>query len=279
MIEKIEPYFEFAKKNDNSLKKLRQTEKFKPVSKTDVFRDLNLSLSAFQGTIESIKSCTSEVNPAALYDFTLSIRDFSESLDAPVTRQIFNSANETLASAGKQLTLNDANSRLFDYYSVLSDMKFVSETMSETCQEISRSPKGALTDLSAFADTLENSVDGILSKIGNFLGSVGESLKNAFKNLAKFLKNNVIDKLKEAFNKAAEALDKLKLMMLQSMFRFVGKVADLAKENGWNVKEIKVEMPEIGVKLEKLQIASISTPIPIPMPQITPPKVSMTFIP
>ena len=109
--------------------------------------------------------------------------------------------------------------------------------------------------------------------------SVFERLKKAFKSLVGFLKDEVADKLIGAFKKAAEALDKLKLWMLKSMFRFVGQVAELAKQNGWNVKEINVEMPDIGIKLEKLEIIGIETPIPIPMPQITPPKVAMKLIP
>lgn len=279
MNDKMVLYADFAKSIDAPFNKIHKSEKYRTLVETDQFKDLELLISSFQEAMKSIESGESVVNPASLYDRILSIRQLSDSFDTPWTKQILDNANETLCSTGKQLTFDETNLHLFDYYSVMSDMKFVSETMSETCRSISENPKRGLNDLDEYANTLESGVDGILGKMKGFLGLIGDQLKDAFKNLSKFLKEHVVDKLKEAFKKAAELLDKLKLMMLESMFRFVGKVAELANENGWKVKEINIEMPEIGVKLEKLTIATISTPIPIPIPQITPPKVSMKFIP
>jgi hypothetical protein len=280
MNEKLVPYADFGEKIESQYKKLKESENYTALAKIDEFKDLHLAISSFQKTIKSIKSGKSVVNSAYLYDRTLSIRDISGNFDTPWTNQILKDANETLVSEGKLLTLDETNHHLFDYYSVMSDMKFISDTMSETCVEISKTPnRGGLKDLDEFANALKSKVDGILLKMTGFFGSVGEDFRDAFQDLAKFLKEKVVDKLKEAFKKAADALDKLKLMMLESMFRFIVKVAELAKQNGWTVKEINVEMPEIGVKFEKLEIASISTPIPIPMPQITPPKVSMKFVP
>lgn len=290
MSEKIAPYVNFAKKISSPLDMLQQPKKLGAITEIEEIKDLNISISAFQETIESVESGKSVVNPASLYDRTLSIRDIISNFDTTLAKQILNEANETLVMAGKQLTFDETNSHLFDYYSVMSDMKFASETMSEVCGQISRNKDKGLIGLDEFANALNNSKKQILLKSKKIFGSVGkgsrgifnsviERLKKAFGGLVRFLKNKVVKKLIGAFKKVAEALDKLKLWMLKSMFRFVGEVAKLAKENGWNVKQINVEMPNIGVKLEKLEIAGSETPIPIPMPDITPPKVSMILIP
>ncbi|NHJ31389.1 MAG: hypothetical protein FK732_00860, partial [Asgard group archaeon] len=263
MNERMTPYVSFTRKIDSALDELKQSKKFGGIASIDEFKDLNIAISAFQETIESIESGKSAVNHASLYDRTLSIRDISSNFATSSTIQILNEANETLALASKQQTFGETNSHLLNYYSVMSDMKFVSETMSEVCGQIRRNGDKGLTSLDEFANTLDNSVNGILLKSKEIFGSVGKGLKGifqsfierfkkAFKGMVRFLKNKVLDKLIGAIKKAAEALDKLKLWMLKSMFRFIGEVAKLAKENGWNVKEINVEMPDIGVKLEKL---------------------------
>ena len=279
MNEKMFAYVDFAENITESFKQLRQREKLGALAKAVEFRDLSASISGFQETIELIKSGKSVVNPASMYDRTLSIRDLSGNFETPWANQILNRANETLASASRHLTFEETEVHIFNYCSAISDMKFISDAMSELCIEISRNQNRELKNLDEFADTFRDSINGLLVKMKGFFGSVGEDLKGAFEYLAKVLREKIVDKLKDALKKAAELLDKLKLRMLESMFRFVGQVAELAKKNGWTVKEISVELPEIGVKLEKLQIASVSTPIPIPVLQITTPKVSMKFAP
>ena len=277
------PYLGFSKKIASSVKP-KQFEMEK-IDELEEFKDWKISISAFQETTRLIESGELEINPASMYDRVLSISNVGSHFDNPVVGKIVNDANQTLDLAGPKSNFEEMNSQILNYYTVLSDMKLVSETMSATCEQTNSS------DLSELAESLENSINEILKKIDKIFGkkepgdegifsSIFEYLKNAFNNLVKTLKENpVVDKLKEAFKKAAEFLDKAKLWMLASMFGFISKVAELAKKYGWTVKEINVEMPEIGVKLEKLKIGSISTPIPIPVPQINPPKVSIIFTP
>jgi hypothetical protein len=81
----------------------------------------------------------------------------------------------------------------------------------------------------------------------------------------------------EALNFFVEKLNWAKLKLIEGMFGFIDQVVKLAKEKNWNVKEINMQMPEIGVDFAEINVPSIGIKIKIPLPDITQPKVTVTF--
>ena len=61
------------------------------------------------------------------------------------------------------------------------------------------------------------------------------------------------------------------------MFGFIDEVVKLAKDKNWNVKQINMTMPEIGVDFAEIDVPFIGKIFKIPLPDITQPKVTVTF--
>jgi len=276
--EKIEPYVNFVNRISTPLENLKQ-KRARGTVEPDEIKELIILSSVFSERVDTMINAKDMVNPAVLYDSVLAMQELSNkilvSFDAEGVSEILEVTNQTLFSAGKQLTFEQAASRLSDYYAELSDMKVVSATMSEMCLDLNKNPDRELCALEPFVTNLNELISKIVEPMKGVLGSIGKRLKQAFKKLGEILKENVLDKLAEALRKAAEWLDRFKLSMLEKMFKFIAQVAKLGRENGWNIKEIVVEMPEVGLKFEKLG----ELPLPIPMPDIKQPKVTVRFSP
>jgi len=276
--EKINPYVDFVKRISAALENLKQ-QGVTPTLESNEIKELIVLSSDFSEKVDIMINAKDVVNPASLYDSVLAMQELSNNaiirLDVKWIPEILEASNQTLSSAGKQLTFEQTASRLSDYYNELSEMKVVSATMSEMCQDLNRNPDRELVALQPFADNLNDMIGKIVEPMKGVMGSICEALRQAFKKLGEILKENVLDKLAEALRKAAEWLDRFKLSMLEKMFKFIAEVAKLGGENGWNIKEIAVEMPEVGLKFEKLG----ELPLPIPMPDIKQPKVTVRFSP
>ena len=283
-------YFELADKISSSLKTPKALEKQAGIAQFLEMKEFEFSVSGFLSRVEFSRSGKSAINDAALYDSLLTVQENSrKALMRSYSKSIEEFSNEidlTLASAGKELTFEDTNSRLFDYLSSLSDMKVVSETMAEVCKETNKHPLskagGSLDGVKPLVERLASRLGSIMDKMKGVLDPIVEEFRKQIDSLWEFTKSSAKDavgKFKEAFKWISEKLEQFQLSMLEKMFRWVGRIAELAKVNGWSVQNIHVELPEIGVKFEKLKIALIETPIPIPIPEIKQPKASMTFAP
>jgi len=115
-------------------------------------------------------------------------------------------------------------------------------------------------------DGLRAKISGIIERMKQVIGSASNVLKKALGNLEL-----------EALKVIGEKLDEFKLKLIANMFAFIAKVSQLANEQNWIIKEISMEMPEIGLEVAEVSAFGFSANIHIP--KITQPKVSVKFTP
>jgi len=126
-------------------------------------------------------------------------------------------------------------------------------------------------------DGLRAKISGIIERMKQVIGSASNVLKKALGNLEQFFKQSILPKFLEALKVIGEKLDEFKLKLIANMFAFIAKVSQLANEQNWIIKEISMEMPEIGLEVAEVSAFGFSANIHIP--KITQPKVSVKFTP
>ncbi len=281
---------EFSKSLTNLEKKL-ENKKRKKMQSYEINELTNIG-SKLNAAITSRERGGPPIDHATFYDSVTTIKELTESalmeFNIDELKEIEKETNQAVESAAKKMTVRKASNRLLKYSSSLSDLSIISESIKEICLEINKS-KGLGEKIDAktkffevrktknFFGDLKTKISEIIDRMKYVIGSASDALKRAFKKMEKFFKQSVLPGFLDALKFIGEKLNEFKLKLIENMFGFIGEVAKLAKEQNWKIKEINMEMPEIGLDFAGVNVAGIN--INIPIPKITQPKVSVRFTP
>ena len=113
----------------------------------------------------------------------------------------------------------------------------------------------------------------IASKFKDAIGHFKTTLENKFTGLT----GKIAGKLKHTFagllKKSADLLQEFFTRLVGALFGFASWIQKIALKNNFSVNELSFELPSFEFSL--LMVG----PFPIPVPKLTTPKLSATFIP
>jgi hypothetical protein len=122
-----------------------------------------------------------------------------------------------------------------------------------------------------FLAPIKGAFDRLRGFTGGIPGKVAEAAKSAYDAIT-----SLPDKIKEGLEKVIEALRELArkfkgliVRLIEEMFKFLPTLRNLAKEVGYGVKKIEIEIPSI-----KMSSAGF---FGIPIPEISAPKITMSI--
>jgi hypothetical protein len=266
-------------------------------TKTTSFYEISELLdlaSAFTSKLDSIETAGAAMNPVAVYDSVSTIKELSELSMVkyvqmtPQLTPFLQKAQAASDASADLASFQQANSNLFNYFNLISEMEVASETMMEITWNLNANPsveaemtgqtqkseadsESKMDKLRGLFGDLKNSIDKVVDGTATVIGEAGKQLKDALTNLGSWLNNNVISKFIAAFKWLAEKFNDFKLMLFERTFDFVSKVVELAEKKGWKIKEIAMDMPEFGVDMTDV------FGVKIPIPKIKEPPVKFTF--
>ena len=113
----------------------------------------------------------------------------------------------------------------------------------------------------------------VTKEVKTELSKALENLGNVIKDLTK----SGFNKLRDALSFFTKIYNKAKLYLIENMFGFIDEVVKLAKKKKWDVSHINMVMPEIGIDFAELKVPIIGRIIKLPLPNVTQPKVTVTF--
>jgi hypothetical protein len=220
---------------------------------------------------DSIKSNISIMESAFLYDMTLKTKELSDIVGDTVTSE---KAIASLKEMSPELNAEQLESRIFDYYSDLSDVSSASDKLVILAGAIDKNiqNENLYESVKSYLEDFEKHIDSFFGRVKSFGSIIKDKILSAFNELVSAIKEKVIPKILAAAKFVADVILKWKLKTVEDMFKFVSAVANLAKAFNMNIKEINMEMPKLDFKSLKL------LNFEIPIPNVDAPKTSVTFI-
>jgi len=173
--------------------------------------------------------------------------------------------NKAMEEVGKETTLDDANSRLLDYFEISSFPRLLTKLCDKVNQNFELSPDELADKTKPVTDEMEKLFDSAADKfkgVGTFFGSIGNEIKNAIRELAVKIKEKVGPKIKEIMEKITDLYFKFQWKLMEPSLKFANTIIDLAKKNNWNIKEVHVSTPEWNSTT--VNLLNVNIPIPIP---------------
>jgi len=271
--EALKSYIEMIKNISAPLKKLQEIK-----SPTFELQNLLATGGAISTMIGKIGSAGSSVNTAALYDSTMSVRTMGEnvlvSFDSPEVKAIVEESNEAAEKIKEKVNFEQSNEHLFNYYKDLADLAIVSKGTEEMCKQISRkeNEKSIWSIIKNWFTGIKSRITHMLAKMEGIIGSIGEELKSTLGELEKTIEKS-LEKFVESLNNLVSKVQGFALNLIRKMLNFAQEIQKLAQECKWNVKEILIELPSFEV-----EVFTVLT-LPIPIPKISTPKLSINFAP
>lgn len=241
-------------------------------------QDLLATGSAISTMISNIQETSSLVNPAALFDSASTVQTVSEGIllrtDSEDARIVAKESKKTAEAIRKEVDFAQANEHLFEYYTDMSDLAIASKTVENVAEELAKSDKPeSLWDIvKKFFGDLKSRIDGVIKRLGGIIGVIGQELASVISKLGQAI-GGKISQFAEKLKIVVEKIHQFTLTLIRKMFRFLGEIQEIAKENKWSIKEIFVEMPSCDVNVVTV------VGFPIPIPKINTPKLTITFAP
>jgi hypothetical protein len=202
--------------------------------------------------------------------------------------------------ASNSMEPSEALTGISNYYSMLSEMETNSRTFADLVREfspisseiekesdktpglwdsvmrIASSIKDKIKIIKDRITTIIEKIKGAVSETGRLLLSELDAISDFISNSVKAgitkvtdLKNVIINSLNSASRKFQEFI----LKLIETMFDFLSKFGDLAKNKGFPVSSVEIKAPTI--KYEFMTIIGFS----IPIPKIDPPEMTITLSP
>jgi hypothetical protein len=103
-------------------------------------------------------------------------------------------------------------------------------------------------------------------------GLVGKELSTSLEDLGKHIGKNIKGFVEKLRNLAAKIYS-FTLNIIEKLFSFVADIQKLAKDKKWDMDKLTIEIPSAG-----FSIISVLG-IPIPIPEIKTPTISISFKP
>jgi hypothetical protein len=241
------------------------------LQKTEQIQEFTLMKNKLSMIEDSIKSNKSIVESVVLYDMALKTKELSDLVGDTVTSE---KAVAPLKEMASELTAEQLESRIFDYYSDLSDVSSASDKLVILAEAIDKNiqNENLYESVKPYLEDFEKHIDSFFGRVDSFGSIIKDKILGAFNQLISAVKEKVIPKILAAAKFVADIILKWKLKTVEDMFKFVSAVANLAKAYNMNIKEINMEMPKFEFKSLKL------LNFEIPIPNVDAPKTSVTFI-
>jgi hypothetical protein len=218
-------------------------------------------------------------NTASLYNFASNVNTSSKLTladnSSKEVQRIKDESSKAVEVLKKEVTFKDSNSAIFDYYNTVSDSIVASEVVRELCKtignDVTEKPpqwsiiKGLFVHIK---EKLHNAIER--SKI--FIGVVGAKLKSSLNSLGRAVGKDIV-KFIEKLKNLAGRIYTFTLTIIEKLFSFISDIRDIAQEKKWNIDQITLEIPSVGFSVLTVQ------GIPIPIPEIRTPTVSIAFKP
>lgn len=201
-------------------------------------------------------------------------------LDQNILVELTENAKVLQSDLEKSVDYDQASEHLSDYSMACADAEATSHILNELASDIEQTEnkenKSILDQLwkkiANMWNMLQDKINDIIQRIGGFVKGVGAEIGISLNELKEAFGKG-IDKIIEAFKKVAKHMHNLMSALLKQMFEFLNKFSQLAKANGWGVKEVEVKLPKLQLKFVNLVAISI------PIPTIEPPDISIKFAP
>lgn len=273
MSEALKTYISMVEKITKPIKKLGDIKS--PLTEV---QDLLATGAAIDTMATNIRQTGSPVNSAALYDSASTIQTLSESvlvrLDSEDAKIVAEESKITAKAIRRDVDFEQANEHLFDYYQNVSDLAVVSKTIEEVCLKLaeSKKPETLWDMIKNFFRDLKSRITEVIRRLSGIVGLIGQELASAVDELGKAIEAKMAQFV-ERLKSTMEKIHQLTLTLIRKMFKFLGEIQEIAKENKWSIKQILVEMPSCDVNV----VTVIGFPVPIP--KINTPKLTITFAP
>lgn len=241
-----------------------------------VFDDLIVTGSAISPFASSL-AAGSDVNPGTLFDSASTVQALTAHLlrSQPIeeVKEIEIITTQALAEMKGQLKV-DTSEHIFDYYRDLTDFEIVSKGIEEVCQQLSQNakPESLWELVTNWFNEAKARILGAVKRLSGIIGTIGQELIKVVDELGTSIGKKIsifASKVSEFINKIHE----FTLSLIRKMFRFIAEIQTIANNNKWNIQEINIEMPSCEVSVVTIGL------IPIPIPKLSTPKLSVKFLP
>lgn len=201
------------------------------------------------------------------------------------TDQLEKNLKETNATATKleaelyeQSTFTDASGNLTGYLFACSNAQSSSQLLENIASDLGKVETNTELEsdiwnkIRKFWSLLKEKVSSIMDKIKGSVLAIGSEIIAGLGELEDAISKGR-DKVAELFKNIANRFYDFVNEILERMFDFVNQFSVLAKKKGFGLKSIEVKLPSIDIKF-----VNVLT-IPVPIPKMNPPDVTVTFAP